>query len=107
MKPRLFSTAVMSLVLAVTPSIAAAKEGAALYKTKCSPCHGASGAGDTAIGKKLGARALGSAEVQKQDDAALSQMIVKGKNKMPSFDKKLKPEQIKAIVAHIRTFAKK
>lgn len=79
----------------------------ALYKTKCAACHGEKGAGDTTMGKKLGVRALGSAPVQAQNDAALLQIIAKGKNKMPGFGGKVPDADLKLLVAHIRTFAAK
>jgi cytochrome c6 len=59
------------------------------------------------MGKKMGVRALGSAEVQKQSDAALTEVITKGKAKMPAYGGKMTPDEIKALVAHIRSLAKK
>ena len=38
--------------------------GAALYKAKCTACHGADGKGETAMGKANKLRDLGSADVQ-------------------------------------------
>jgi mono/diheme cytochrome c family protein len=81
--------------------------GAALYKTKCAACHGPDGKGETAIGKANKLRDLGSAEVQKQSDAELAAVIENGKGKMPAYGKSLKPEQVKDLVAYVRSFAKK
>lgn len=80
--------------------------GAATYKAKCAVCHGADGKGETAIGKTNKIRDLGSADVQKQSDADLAELIGKGKGKMPPYGKSLKPEQIKDLVAYIRTLKK-
>lgn len=77
--------------------------GAALYKAKCAACHGADGKGATAVGKANNIRDLGSADVQGQSDDALAGIIGNGKNKMPAYGKSLKPEQIKDLVAYIRT----
>ncbi len=55
----------------------------------------------------LGAHDFVSPEVQKQTDAQLAEIIAKGKNKMPGYEKTLKPEQIKDLVAYIRELAKK
>lgn len=82
-------------------------DGAALYKAKCAMCHGPDGAGKTPMGQKLNIRDLQSADVQKQADAALSQIIAQGKGKMPAFGQKLTDDQIKLLVAHIRTLGKK
>ena len=66
--------------------------GAALFKTKCSVCHGADGKGATAVGKADKVQDLGSADVQQQSDAALSAIISNGKDKMPAYGKSLKPD---------------
>jgi len=82
-------------------------DAASLYKTKCAACHGADGKGDTTVGKKLGARDLNSAEVQKQSDAQLTEVVTKGRNKMPAYEGKLSKEQIAQLVAYIREIGKK
>lgn len=74
----------------------------ALYKSKCQICHGADGAG-SAAGKKMGAKDFKSAEVAKESDSELFDVTKKGKGKMPSFDKKLTDEQVKALVKYIRS----
>lgn len=81
--------------------------GEALYKTKCAVCHGADGKGETTVGKANKVRDFASADVQKQSDADLTGIITSGKNKMPAYGKSLKPEQVKDLVAYIRSFGKK
>jgi mono/diheme cytochrome c family protein len=76
------------------------------YKAKCAGCHAVDGSG-SAVGKKLGARDFRSDDVQKMSDAELTGTIAKGKNKMPSYEKTLKPDDIKGLVAYIRTLAPK
>src|SRR6516165_11316299 len=68
--------------------------GDSLFKTKCAACHGQDGKGEVPMGKKLGARNLSSPEVQSQSEPTLTEIITKGKNKMPSYDGKLTKEQI-------------
>jgi cytochrome c6 len=80
--------------------------GEALYKAKCAACHGADGKGETAVGKTNKIRDLGSADVQAQSDDVLAGIIGSGKGKMPAYGKSLKPEQIKDLVAYIRTLKK-
>jgi len=94
-------------VLAASNSPVRAQEGAATFKTKCAACHGADGKGETAIGKANKVRDLESPEVQKQTDAELTSIIETGKGKMPGYAKSLKPEQVKELVAYIRSVAKK
>jgi len=80
--------------------------GEALYKAKCAGCHGADGKGQTAVGKANNVRDLGSADVQAQSDDAVAGIISNGKGKMPAYGKSLKPDQIKDLVAYIRTLKK-
>lgn len=83
------------------------QEGANLYKSRCAGCHGADGSGDTAIGKSMHMRALGSADVQKMSDAELTAMITDGKGAMPAYKDKLSGAQIKDLVGYIRELGKK
>jgi cytochrome c6 len=81
--------------------------GAALFKTKCAACHGPDGKGETAMGKANKLRDLASPDVQKQSDAELAAIVENGKGKMPAYGKSLKPEQVKDLVAYIRSLGKK
>jgi len=94
------------LALALIFSTYTFADAGADYKAKCAACHGASGAGDTMMGKNLKIRDLGSAEVQAQSDADLTAVITKGKGKMPAYDGKLSADQIGDIVKWIRTLKK-
>ena len=96
--------AILTTALLALP--AAASDGAALFKSKCAMCHGPDGSGDTAMGKKMGLRPLGGADVQKQSDADLTNTVDKGKNKMPAYNGKLSADDIKALVGYIRTLKK-
>ena len=97
--------AVSALTLLISASAFAA-DGAAVYKAKCASCHGADGAGQTAIGKKMNLRDLGSPEVQKQTDAELYAWTADGKGKMPAYKGKLSDAEIKALVGFMRTLKK-
>jgi mono/diheme cytochrome c family protein len=87
-------------------TFAVADSGADLYKSKCAMCHGATGAGDTAMGKNLKLADLGSADVQKMSDADLAGIISNGKGKMPAYKGKLTDEQVNDVVKYIRTLKK-
>ena len=75
--------------------------GEATFKAKCAACHGADGKGKEA----MKTRDLASADVQKMSDADLSGMITNGKGKMPAY-KTLTPDQVKDLVAFIRSLKK-
>src|ERR1700689_668112 len=98
---------ILGLLLCVALGVSArAQGGEALYKTKCAGCHGADGKGQTSMGKANNIRDLSSADVQAQSDDAIGGIIGGGKGKMPGYSKSLKPEQIKDLVAFIRTLKK-
>lgn len=80
--------------------------GADTFAAKCASCHGKDGAGTTTIGKKMGLRDLGSAEVQKQTDQQLHDVTAKGRKKMPAYEKKLSAAQIKDLITYIRSLKK-
>jgi cytochrome c6 len=104
----IFSALALSLAasLIATASWASAQTDAAkLYQGKCVACHGADGSG-SAMGKKLGAHDFHSPEVQTQSDAELAAAIAKGRGKMPSYEKSLKEDDIKALVPFLRTLGK-
>jgi mono/diheme cytochrome c family protein len=77
------------------------------YKTNCILCHAADGSGSSPTGKALKAKDLAAQEVQAKSDEELSEVISKGKGKMPAFGSKLKGDGIKQLVAYIRTLPKK
>ena len=98
---------VLAALLGVTMPSRADEASEKLYKSKCAACHGADGKGETATGKALKVRDFASEEVRKMSDEDLNEVIAKGKNKMPAYEKSLKPEQIKALVEYTRSFGKK
>ncbi len=87
-------------------SNAIAETGADTFKARCAPCHGATGAGDTTMGKNLKLHDLSSADVQKQTDDELATTITKGKGRMPAYGTKLTKEQIGDVVKFIRSLKK-
>ncbi len=88
-------------LIAVCSSSAVAQDAAATFKAKCAMCHGPDGKGG-----KMGTRDFASADVKKETDAQLTEIITKGKGKMPAYDGKLKDTEIKDLVTYIRSLAK-
>jgi len=89
-----------------------AGDAKAIYEKECTKCHGADGKGDTKMGKKLGAKDYSDPKVQAAvTDAAAGKAIKEG---LKDKDGKtlMKPTEgvsdadIKAVVAHMRTFKK-
>ena len=98
---------IIGLVQLTASSIRAQSEAETLFKAKCAPCHGADGKAETTMGKTLKIPAFGSPAAQGQSEAQLTEIVTKGKNKMPAYDGKLSKEQIAGLVAYVRELGKK
>jgi mono/diheme cytochrome c family protein len=104
-------TIAISLLLAVPISVRAA-DAKANWDNNCAQCHGKSGTADTKMGKALNAKDLTDPKVQAAfSDAKATQSITDGvkeggKTTMKAFGGKLTPEEIKALVAYVRTLKK-
>ena len=96
----------LAAAIVTISGFASAQNAETLYKSKCAACHGPDGAGATTMGKKLGAKDFRSPEVSKLSDTELFDITKKGKNKMPTYDKKLTDDQIKDLVKYIRQLCK-
>jgi cytochrome c6 len=87
-------------------------DGAEVYAQKCKMCHGADGKGHTKIGAKNHIKDLTDAAYQKtfSDSEAIKVltdgMIVDGAKKMNPFNEKLSGDEIKSVVAYVRTLSK-
>ena len=103
---RLTLVAVFAAAILLSASAKADNTAEATYKSKCAGCHGPDGKGETAAGKAMKAGSFAAPEVAKMSDDDLATAIAKGKNKMPAYEKSLKPEQIKDLVSYIRSLAK-
>lgn len=99
-------------LLAISALTVCAADGKALYEKHCTKCHGADGKGDTKMGKKAGAKDYSDPKVQEalKDDAAFKAIKEGLKDKegkvvmKPAED--LSDDDIKALVAYMRTFKK-
>ena len=99
------ATALVALSFLIAPA-RSEDRSAALYKQKCAACHGADGKADTPTGKSMKVRGFADPAVAKMSDDDLAGVIDKGKGKMPGYGKAMKPDEIKAMVAFVRSLAK-
>jgi len=78
----------------------------------CMQCHGNSGNADTKMGKILSAKDLTDPKVQASFTDAEAAKAIKegikegGKAKMTAFGSKLADDEVKALVAYVRTLKK-
>jgi len=90
---------------ALQAQAAPASDGAQLYSRSCASCHGTTGAPNAAMVRALGpipdlsvASTLASVA-----DSTISNAIVHGKGKMPRSRTQFTPEQLRALVAYVRS----
>lgn len=80
-------------------------DGATLFAAnKCTGCHGADGKGNPNI--KDVPNFTDAAWQKKTPDSEMIKTITNGHKPMPAYKDKLNEEQIKALVAYVRSFAK-
>lgn len=97
----------ISLLLSAA-AVAFDSAGATIYHERCARCHGADGSGKTTAAAKMSIPDLRSKAVQGLTDEQLYDTVAEGK-KHKQYPHAflytgLNPAQIKAVVAHIRTF---
>jgi cytochrome c553 len=107
---KILTLAIISVCLAgLSANAADAKD---LYEKNCTKCHGADGKGATKMGQKMGAKDYSDPKVQAElkDEAAFKAIKEGYKDKdgkvimKPAED--MSDADIKALVAHMRTFKK-
>lgn len=90
--------AMLTILCLISAPLFASEDGAALYKAKCAMCHGPDG-------KKMAKADLSGAAVQGKSDAELVKFVAE--NSKHNFKTKgLSDDQIKAVVAFLRTLKK-
>ena len=105
-------TLLITGLLLSTSVVLRAADAKANWTRHCAKCHGEDGKGQTRMGKQAGAKDYTDAKVQEglKDDGAFK--VIKegltqdGKKKMDPYKDKLSDDEIKALVAHIRSFKK-
>lgn len=109
MKKILMLGLAMTAMAALSASAADAK---AIYEKDCAKCHGPDGKGDTKMGKKAGAKDYTDPKVQDaMKDGEMAKAIKEGIKdgdtvKMKGFAETLSDDEVKALVAYVRTFKK-
>jgi mono/diheme cytochrome c family protein len=104
---------ILSLIALAMPVAASAATGEELWARYCKMCHGADGAGQTAMGKRLQVGDYTDpAVVAAITDEAAREAIINGKKSesgkqtMLPFGKKLSSEEIDLLIAYLRTLPK-
>jgi mono/diheme cytochrome c family protein len=82
-----------------------------LFRSNCARCHGADGRGDTPLGHTYNAPDFTDGEWWRKhsefsSSTRLISIVTRGKGGMPAFGKKLRRNDIKLLVDHVRRFRK-
>lgn len=103
---QVFGITGMLLLAGAVLSASAQQPVEGVYKANCAPCHGAAGDANTPAGKAFKVPSFRSDVVLKESDAGLLTIAKNGKGKMPAWHDKLSEEQLKDLIAFIRTLQK-
>ena len=88
---------------------AVAGEGTELFNKICASCHSKDGTAQTPAAKKLGVKDLSQSKLT---DDQISYQIREGRqenqtvSKMPAFKDKLSSDEVKSLIAVVKTFRK-
>lgn len=99
-------------VILILPGVSFGADAKANWAANCVQCHGQSGNADTKMGKILNAKDLTDSKVQAGFTDAQAAEAIKngvkqnGKTTMKAFGGKLSDDDIKALVAYVRTLKK-
>lgn len=109
MKKALTVIVALCAMVALSAKAADVKEN---WGTHCGKCHGQDGTGNVPMGKKLKVKDYTEAKVQAEmKNEAMAKTIKEGvkegeSTKMKAFGEILSDDEIKALVAHVRSFKK-
>lgn len=111
MNGRLVGATAMLAIAALTSPLASQQptEPAAVYARQCASCHGATGAPNPAMVRSLGAMPdFSDARVMAAfPDSVLIAVVTAGKGRsMPAYRTRLTPDQVRALVAYVRTLSR-
>ncbi len=99
-------------VLSLATSVAQAADARTNWDTNCAKCHGPDGKGQTKMGRQLQVKDYTDATVQAgMKDEDMLRIVTEGvkdgkKDKMPAYKDKLSADEVKDVVALVRSMKK-
>lgn len=112
MKTKPFKTLIATVAITSALNLASGADATELWGKHCASCHGKDGRGQTKMGAKAGVKDYTDAKIQDamKDDAAFKSvrdgLKEKDKELMKPFAEKLSDDEIKSLIAYVRTFKK-
>jgi len=108
-KPSLKAIVIVFVLGGALCGSAVAGDVTGIWNLNCAACHGKDGKGQTMMGRKLGIKDLTDGTVQAsftddQASKAIKEGVTdNGQTKMKAFAEKISDDDIKALVAHVRS----
>ena len=105
-------TTILAAIIAFAMTMAVRADVKETYEKQCAKCHGPDGKGQTKMGQKLGIKDYSDAKVQAEVKDEEAFKAIKEGRKDKDGKVLMKPaegvsdDEIKALVAHFRTFKK-
>lgn len=96
------SQIVLAAAVLLAGSMCFAEDGAALYKSKCAMCHGATGTPSAGMIKAMGIKPVSDPAIQALTVAQISATVKNGKGKMKPIAGLTDP-QVSAVAAYFKT----
>jgi cytochrome c553 len=112
MKTKTVKTLIVTIAITSALNLSSGAEPAELWGKHCASCHGKDGRGQTKMGAKAGVKDYTDAKIQDamKDDVAFKAvkdgLKEKDKELMKPFAEKLADDEIKSLIAYMRTFKK-
>ena len=93
---------VLAAAVLLAGSMCFAEDGAAIYKSKCAVCHGATGAPNAGMAKMMGIKPVSDSAMKALKEAQVESVVKNGKGKMKAVAG-LNDAQVKAVAAYFKT----
>ncbi len=102
MNKNLRSKIVLAAAVLLAGSMCFAEDGAAIYKSKCAMCHGATGTPSAGMAKMLGIKPVSDPAMKAVTEAQVEATVKNGQGKMKPVAG-LTDAQVKAVAAYFKT----
>ena len=96
------SQVVLAACVVLAGAMCFAQDGAAIYKTKCAMCHGATGTPSPGMAKMMGIKPVSDPSMKSLSVAQIETTVKGGKGKMKSIAG-LNDAQVKSVAAYFKT----
>ena len=102
MKKTLRSQLVLAAAVALAGAMCFAQDGAAIYKSRCAMCHGATGTPNPTMAKLMGIKPASDASMKALSVAQIEATIKGGKGKMKALAG-MNDAQVKSVAAYFKS----